>query len=347
MIYFYFIMTKKEIRYHLIGWALYLLYIVVGFLIYKVPFKTQIWSYSITFVKITEFYILYLWVLPRFLNKGKIPQLIGGIAVAIACFILIRFLLEEVTYDYFFHIHNYFGYTAFSYSMDNVYFGSSAVVLSIAVYSSFDSLRIAQENKSLREAKTQAELAFLKTQINPHFLYNTLNYIYSMAYPVSDQLADAVIKLSQMMRYMLTESASIDGTVDLQKEVDYIENYISIYRLRFAEGFYVDFKAEGNIAGKRVAPLLLIPFVENAFKHGVVNDPARPIRINLKITGERLDFSVSNKINRSQKDATTGVGLVNIRRRLELIYPNKSELLVADNGQTYKATVIIGLEARD
>ncbi|RYE16432.1 MAG: histidine kinase, partial [Sphingobacteriaceae bacterium] len=231
-------MTKKEIRYHLIGWTLYLLYIVVGFLIYKVPFKTQIWSYSITFVKLIEFYVMYLWVLPRFLNKGKIPQLIGGIVVAMASFILIRFLLEEVAFDYFFHFHNYFGYTALSYSLDNVYFGSSGIVLSIAVYSSFDSLKIARENKSLREEKTQAELAFLKTQINPHFLYNTLNYIYSLAYPVSDKLADAVIKLSQMMRYMLTESASADGTVDLQKEVDYIENYISIYQLRFEEGFY-------------------------------------------------------------------------------------------------------------
>ena len=341
MLYFYFIMKKKEIYYHLIGWTLYLLYIVVGDLIYPAPFLKQIWSYSITFVKIIEFYILYLYVYPKFLNKGKIPQLVVGILFAMVCFVLIRFLLEEVAFDYFFHFHNYFGYTFLSYTLDNLYFGSSAIMWSIAVYSSFDSLHIAQENKSLREAKTQAELAFLKTQINPHFLYNTLNYIYSLAYPVSDKLADAVIKLSQMMRYMLTESASADGTVDLQKEVDYIENYISIYQLRFEEGFYVDFKAEGNIPGKRVAALMLIPFVENAFKHGVVNDPQRPIRVNLKVTGDRLDFSVSNKINLSQKDHSTGIGLVNIRRRLELIYPNKSELLVSENGQTYKATLMI------
>lgn len=336
-------MKKKEIYYHIIGWTLYLLYIIVGDLIYPAPFLKQIWSYSITFVKIIEFYILYLYVYPKFLNKEKIPQLLCGILFALTCFVLIRFLLEEVAFDYFFHFHNYFGYTFLSYTLDNLYFGSSAIVLSLAIYSSYDSLKIAKENKSLREAKTQAELAFLKTQINPHFLYNTLNYIYSLAYPVSDKLADAVIKLSQMMRYMLTESASADGTVDLQKEVDYIENYISIYQLRFEEGFYVDFKAEGNIAGTRVAALMLIPFVENAFKHGVVNDPSRPIRINLKITGDRLDFSVSNKINRSQKDHSTGVGLVNIRRRMELIYPKQSELLVSENGQTYKATVAISL----
>lgn len=339
LLYFYSIMTKKEIRYHIIGWSLYWLYLLFGNMFIFKPSKFLIFDYSITFIKMIEFYILYLWVLPRFLNKGKIPQLIGGILLAIACFILMRFLLEEVAFDYFFHFHNYFGYTAFSYSLDNVYFGSSALVLSLAVYSSFDALHKEQENRSLREAKTQAELAFLKSQINPHFLYNTLNYIYSLAYPVSEKLADAVIKLSDLMRYMLTENP--DGQVDLQKEVDYIENYISIYQLRFEAAFFVDFKAEGEIAGKRVAALLLIPFVENAFKHGVVNDPSRPIRINLKVTGNRLDFTLSNKINQNQKDHSTGVGLVNIRRRLALIYPNKHELLISENGQTYKATLVI------
>jgi two-component system LytT family sensor kinase len=144
------------------------------------------------------------------------------------------------------------------------------------------------------------------------------------------------------MRYMLTESAA--GDVDLQKEVDYIENYIDIYQLRFAEAFFVDFKAEGDIAGKRVAALLLIPFVENAFKHGVVNDPSRPIRIRLKVTADRLVFTVSNQINRGQKDHSTGIGLPNIRRRLELIYPNRHELLIGDNGLTYKTTLNIKLD---
>jgi len=341
LLYFYGTMRKNEIYCHIGGWIVYLLYIAVGFWIDPRPFSSQLFSYSFQVVKIAEFYIFYLWVYPRFLNRNKIPQLIGGFIFGIAVFIAMRYLLEEVVLFHIFHVHNYFGYTASHYIVDNMYYGTSGLVLSLAVYSSFNALRKEQENKSLREEKTQAELAFLKNQINPHFLYNTLNYIYSLAYPVSEKLADAVIKLSQLMRYMLTENP--DGQVDLQKEVDYIENYISIYQLRFEDAFFVDFKAEGDIAGKRVAALLLIPFVENAFKHGIVNDPSRPIRIHLKVTGTRLDFTVSNKINRSQKDHSTGVGLVNIRRRLELIYPNKHELLVSENGQTYKATVAISL----
>ncbi len=334
-------MTKKEITYHILGWIVYLLYIAVGFRIEPRPFSSQLFTYSFQAVKILEFYIFYLWVYPHYLRRNKLPQLIGGFLVGIAVFIAARHFLEEVVLYKIYHVHNYFDYTARSYIVDNLYFGTSGLIMSMAVYSSFDALRKEQENKSLREEKTQAELAFLKNQINPHFLYNTLNYIYSLAYPVSEKLADAVIKLSQLMRYMLTENP--DGQVDLQKEVDYIENYISIYQLRFEDAFFVDFKAEGDIAGKRVAALLLIPFVENAFKHGIVNDPSRPIRIHLKVTGTRLDFTVSNKINRSQKDHSTGVGLVNIRRRLELIYPNKHELLVSENGQTYKTTVAISL----
>jgi two-component system LytT family sensor kinase len=336
-------MRKKEIYYHIGGWIVYLLYITVGFWIEPSKFANQLFTYSFQAVKIVEFYIFYLWVYPRFLKRNKLPQLVGGIMVGIAAFIAMRHLLEEVILFHIFHIHNYFGYTALSYTIDNLYFGTSGLILSLAVYSSFNALRKEQENKSLREEKVQAELAFLKTQINPHFLYNTLNYIYSLAYPVSDKLADAVIKLSQLMRYMLTESDSADGTVDLQKEVDYIENYISIYQLRFEDAFFVDFKAEGDIAGKRIAALLMIPFVENAFKHGVVNDPERPIRIRLKVTGKRVEFTVSNKINRNQKDHSTGVGLANIKRRLELIYPNQHELLIAENGQTYKTTLVVSI----
>ena len=334
-------MTKKEITYHIIGWIVYLLYIAVGFWIEPRPFTSQLFTYSFQAVKILEFYIFYLWVYPKYLKRSKIPQLVAGLLFGIAVFIAMRYLLEEIVIFQIFHIHNYFNYTATHYIVDNMYFGTSGLVLSLAVYSSFDALRKEQENKSLREEKTQAELAFLKNQINPHFLYNTLNYIYSLAYPVSDKLADAVIKLSQLMRYMLTENP--DGQVDLQKEVDYIENYISIYRLRFEDAFFVNFKAEGDIAGKRVAALLLIPFVENAFKHGVVNDPSRPIRIHLKLTGKRLEFTVSNKISQNQKDHSTGVGLVNVRRRLELIYPKQHEFFISNNGQTYKATLVVSL----
>lgn len=332
-------MRKKEIYYHIAGWLLYIIYLVIGYFIQSPGKPVSVFNYSIWLIKLAEFYFCYLWVYPKFLYKGKPLQLAGGIIAALLGFVVLRYLVEEVLFWHLFGIHNYYGHTVLSYTLDNLYWGTSPIILSLAIYSGFNAIYKEQENKSLREEKIQAELAFLKTQINPHFLYNTLNYIYSLAYPVSEKLGNAVIKLSQLMRYMLTESTS--GDVDLQRELDYIENYISIYQLRFEDSFFVDFKIEGDIAGKRVSALLLVPFVENAFKHGVVNDPDRPIRIRLKVTGNRLMFTVSNQISRGQKDHSTGVGLPNIRRRLELIYPERSELLIGDNGQTYKATLNI------
>jgi two-component system LytT family sensor kinase len=196
----------------------------------------------------------------------------------------------------------------------------------------------------LEKEKTQAELAFLRTQINPHFLYNTLNYLYAQAYPVSEPLAEAVLRLSDLMRYLLHDSP--DGQMDLGREVEYVENYLAIHRLRFENNFCVEFAQTGQpVGGQRVATLLLIPFVENALKHGVVNQTAHPVRIHLHLPApNQLEFSVENRINQHQKDATTGVGLPNIRRRLELLYPGRHTLGVHNDGQTYRTqlTLVLG-----
>lgn len=113
--------------------------------------------------------------------------------------------------------------------------------------------------------------------------------------------------------------------------------------MRFEPSFYVDFKVDGVTKLDEITPLLLIPFVENAFKHGVVNEPKQPVRINLNVQGNRLIFEVSNKINYAQKDYSSGIGLVNIHRRLDLIYPNQHELLIANDGSTYTTTLTITL----
>ncbi len=209
-----------------------------------------------------------------------------------------------------------------------------------AVYGIEQSFKSEQVNRKLKEEVVKAELSFLKSQINPHFLYNTLNYVYSLAIPVSNKLANAVLRLSDLMRYTLNDSP--DGKVGLDKEVEYLESYVALFRMRFEPNFYVDFIADG-IADQKIASLILIPFVENAFKHGVVNDAVQPVRIRLKVQQKRLSFEVSNKISHAQKDHSSGVGMVNIHRRLDLIYPDKHELLISNNGNTYKSTLILNL----
>ncbi|MFD2288712.1 histidine kinase [Pedobacter petrophilus] len=329
----------KIIALHIICWLLILAYQYSGYLIESSSFATVALGVSMSFIRIVEFYICYLWVYPKYLKRGKIPQLIVGMVFTLGVFIALRYLIEEVLYLQWFDFHNYSDDTsAFTYIIDNIYYGISYIIIPAAVYSVQKNFETEISNRKLKDEVVKSELAFLKSQINPHFLYNTLNYVYSLAIPVSDKLANAVLRLSDLMRYTLNESP--DGKVILNKEVEYLESYIELFRMRFEPRFYVDFNTEG-IANQKIAALVLIPFVENAFKHGLMNDEKHPIRIKLKINGKRLSFEVSNKISHAQKDPSSGVGLVNIHRRLDLLYPNQHELLVSNNGNTYKTTLII------
>ncbi|MFC1225011.1 sensor histidine kinase [Pedobacter sp. BG31] len=333
--------TIKIISIHIVCWVLVLGYFYGGAIIKGITLRQSAFNISMNFIQLIEFYICYLWIYPKYLKKNKLPQLIGGILFTIAVFISLRYLIEEILYRKWFGFHNYGdGVTAWNYISDNIYWSLAFIVVPAAVYGIEQSFKSEQVNRKLKEEVVKAELSFLKSQINPHFLYNTLNYVYSLAIPVSDQLANAVLRLSDLMRYTLNDSP--DGKVGLDKEVEYLESYVALFRMRFEPNFYVDFIADG-IADQKIASLILIPFVENAFKHGVVNDAAQPVRIRLKVQQKRLSFEVSNKISHAQKDLSSGVGMVNIHRRLDLIYPDKHELLISNNGNTYKSTLILNL----
>ncbi|MBC7417841.1 MAG: sensor histidine kinase [Pedobacter sp.] len=325
---------------HIICWAAFLAYLYGAYFADFKGFRSIALSVSMTTVQIIQFYICFLWVYPNYLKQDKIVQLIGGMFVALLAFIFLRYGIEEIFYPKFFAIRNYNLGTTFSYYFwDNVYWGTSYIVVAMAVFSVQKSFRSEIANKNLKNDVVKAELAFLKSQINPHFLYNTLNYVYALAIPVSDKLADAVLKLSDLMRYTLSESAT--GFVPLVKEVEYVTNYIALFEMRFEPNFYVQFDTDGLTEKQEIASLLLIPFVENAFKHGVVNDPNSPVKIKLKANLKTLSLEVSNKINRNQKDTSSGVGLLNIQRRLNLIYFDRHELMVSNNGNTYKTTLTI------
>ncbi|PWS26524.1 hypothetical protein DHW03_17270 [Pedobacter yonginense] len=331
----------KIISIHVLCWLLIVAYQFSGYLIESVDFVSKALGISMMLIKFIEFYICYLWLYPNYLKRGKAFQLILGALFTLAIFIALRYLIEEVLYLKWFGFHNYYdSTTAFEYITDNIYYGISYIIIPAAVYSVQQNFKAEISNRKLKDEVVKSELAFLKSQINPHFLYNTLNYVYSLAIPVSDKLANAVLRLSDLMRYTLNESP--DGKVTLIKEVEYLESYIELFKMRFEPKFYVEFTTDG-IAEQKVAALMLIPFVENAFKHGVVNDEKQPVRIKLKVVDNRLSFEVSNKISHAQKDHSSGVGLVNIQRRLDLIYPDKHELLVSNNGNTYKTTLILNI----
>jgi len=187
--------------------------------------------------------------------------------------------------------------------------------------------------EKIENEKITSELQFLKAQLNPHFLFNSLNAIYSLSVKKSDT-SEAIITLSELMRYMLYEANK--ELVPLSKELDYIKNYIALQRLRLSNSENVTINIYGNERNLMIQPLLFISFIENAFKYGTDFKGKTYVKINISIKEDVIHFYVSNIIGAYKKELeNSGVGLVNIKNRLDLLYPDSHELLIENNGQTY------------
>jgi two-component system, LytTR family, sensor kinase len=204
------------------------------------------------------------------------------------------------------------------------------------------------EKRELERRSMQSELRFLKSQINPHFLFNTLNNLYALTLKKSDQAPDIVLKLSDMMRYMLYECN--EKFVLLEKEIFYLQNYIELERLRLDRSVNIVLKLEGETGKHLIAPLILIPFVENAFKHGLKSSfhENAYFYCNLSINNNQLKFVVINSKpihHTNEKDRFGGIGLVNVQRRLNILYPNKYDLKIKNTKEEYQ--VYLDLELND
>lgn len=190
--------------------------------------------------------------------------------------------------------------------------------------------------------KQSGELALLRSQINPHFLFNTLNNIYSLVCKKSDDAPEAVMKMSSIMRYMLYDATT--DKVLLEKEIEYLKSFIALEKLRIRHNDFVEFNVSGNVEGRTIAPMLLIPFVENAFKHGSKSTTNPGIRIDLSTESRQIMFSVSNHLRKNTtviKDQVGGIGLTNIRRRLNLLYPDKHRLEINTTEELYNVRLIL------
>ena len=187
--------------------------------------------------------------------------------------------------------------------------------------------------------KINAELSFFKTQLNPHFLFNSLNSIYSLANKKSDNTTDAIITLSELMRYMIYETDK--NLVSLQNEIDYIKNYISLQNLRLKDSSGVRFNVHGNL-DHTIEPLLLISFIENAFKYGTDYTGKTNINIKIIVEDNKLMFNVSNYISlKEMKNLNSGVGIQNIKNRLNLLYPNSHTLKMEESENLFSVKLVL------
>jgi len=198
-----------------------------------------------------------------------------------------------------------------------------------------------KQKTALEVEKAHADLNFLKAQINPHFLHNTLNFLYAKSIPYSPELSEGILTLSEIMRYALSDNRVRDGKAALRDEIEHVRNVIRINQLRFSNNLKVNFEVRGVINGATIIPFVLITLVENAFKHGDVKSAEFPVDIQLTVKDEQLSFYCRNKKKTGPKEISTGIGLDNIRKRLALAYGEDHLLVITDEQDFYTTRLTI------
>lgn len=297
-------------------------------------------------INVSLFYINYIFLIPEFIQKkNKYWTYVLCFVILLIVTSLLKITIAVLNPEEMLTVNipnkKPYEISVNRYAIQALFLSGFMLVSSCIIKFAVDWFLTQRIHSKLESEKKDMELQFLKSQLNPHFLFNSLNNIYSLAYQKSDKTADAILKLSELMRYMIYESN--DSSVDLSKEVDYVQSYVQLQRLRFKDGASVEVNINGEIDGQKIIPLILISFVENAFKHGVANDPTDPIKINISANTQILHFSVTNKKNKTNKDAIGGVGLNNVERRLQLLYPDRYKLNVVNSATHYTTELMLDL----
>ena len=333
---------------HVIFWVLYVMFYTVQFILFSDSpgFLSVVGRLSMSvWIDIAATYFTVYFLIPRFLLKKRyISFSIAFLVSAIAMVLAQRLLLYYISYPIFSpqYVNNY------SFWTFNPFYSFINIYTVVSVFAGFKLLkfwyRTQQQKEELEKQNRISELALLKSQVSPHFLFNTLNNIDALISRDSSSASDAVIKLSEILRYMLYEAET--ERVSLEKEVFYLRSYIALQSLRIKSDDFVRFDILGEVSKQTIAPMLLIPFVENAFKHGLKNTAPPGIKIILDVQQEMIIFKVMNKVNKWEdvsKDQTKGIGLKNIRKRLDLIYPGMYELNIIRDNSDFSAELKIHL----
>lgn len=333
-------MKKQQLLFlHIFYWSIYIL---GTFIFPYLLFGKQADYFKITFA-ITSFicfYINYFFVIPKFFHLQNLSKTLIAFLLSVFCFVLIRYFVEEIFSPYFFGIRNYNEKTSLSfYFYDNIYYSSTTIFIS-TVFCLFKLMSDAEiEKRQLIEEKKNSELQALKTQINPHFIFNTLNNIYSLVYQNSEKALPAIEELSQLLRYS-TKDLEKDF-IPLEKEIGYLESLIELEKLRIKNPELLIINKKINFPTLNISPMLLVPFVENAFKHGDFS--AKGFTLNISDESQRIHFYLQNFKKSKSKDSVSGIGIGNVKKRLEILYPNQHELNITESETDFTVDLKIDL----
>jgi len=284
-------------------------------------------------------YINLLVLIPKLLQARKWLSYLFALASIIGLGIVLNLLTFEYLSDLLFSDYYFISYyeTKDLFNFMSVFLAGSTLLKLAKGW--FELSEQKKKINRLEREKLDAELGALKSQINPHFLFNSLNSMYALSLDQDPKVPELLLKLSSGMRYMLYETN--DNFVSLEKEIDYLNNYLDLQRLRTDQDAAITFNVQGIIEQQKVAPLIFIPFVENAFKHGIKGDTSNVfINIHLQIKADVIIFNIKNnsgQVDNNLPDSKYfgGLGLENVKKRMDLIYKNQYELNIKNTSSTY------------
>ena len=327
---------RSDLAYHVFIWLL--LIVPHGFSsIYIAKHNLPYYFLNMAVLDGLLLLIIYLnlfLLVPKYFKQKKYAVYFPVLFLLFAVFIIITFLTAKFI-DARLHTGEEPGYWDVLFAFFNI---SRYTVISFLLYGMKEKFDQEKKMDQVSLEKLHTEINYLRAQVNPHFLFNTLNNVYGLALEKSDKTPEVILKLSGMMDYMLYESG--DPKVFLKNDIENLENYLELEKIRQGNHASLFFETRGDVTDQKIVPLLLLPLVENGLKHGVNRlIEGAFLDVRLSVNGDELVFDVRN--NYQAKDAKSqnghgGIGLINLKRRLELLYPDNYRLQVLDNNQLYQ-----------
>ena len=344
------IKLMRNIKYHIIFWIVnYLLHCFMHF----ASFSTKIDLYSLTIifynviVKMLIFYTVSFFFIPLFWDKKKYVRFSISIIILIVVSTILKIeinshlpdiegdLTSSLTWNIEFVSEIFINTMPLPFALA-LYYGEKLILQQQAQRA------IEKENFKLEQSIINTQLNNLKNQINPNFLFRKLDYFYQESLPHSASLSKGISLLSDMMHYAIDDDDE-EGKVPLEKEITHIRNFIEINQLRFDGRLQVVFEVLGEVGSLKIMPLILITFVENAFKYGELMDAQNPLKIQLKLEENQLFFSTYNRTRRGPKEQSEGIGMANTQKRLALGYPDQHRLVIKNEPDFYEVELEIKL----
>ena len=328
-----------RVLFHLLFWFYWLLLPILNSVMdndtERYDFLTKILPASL--LSVPFFYLNTEILIKKFFSKNQLTRYFLSLLILFIVYLTAYVYVKDFVVDKF-PIRVYDTRTLFPV----VFIISMSTLYGVIVFMINQSKKDTEE----KEERLKSELSFLRSQISPHFIFNVLNSIVYLIRTKSEKAENVTIELSNLIRYMLYESEN--KQVLLEKEIEYLKNYVELQKIRFGDDVNINLKIEGNPGSLFIEPMLLIPFVENAFKHGVgfIKNPEIDINLNV-IAPNKFIFKVSNKIGPEkdeQKDSNSGIGLKNVKRRIELLYPDGNNLKVKNNESVFEVDLKLDLK---